>query len=133
MTTVKDLKDLFCSWCDASEKYLQENNRSDFNYVGNLIGWVIKYAADDKRRSFYNYQKVYRRDQYQCQYCGYTLKNCLEFRPLHIDHVLPHSCAGGNKMDNLVVACAPCNLCASDKWFYSFREKFEYIKGKRGF
>ena len=44
------------------------------------------------------------RDGHTCRYCGMTEG------PMHIDHVLPHSRGGATALDNLVVACAPCNL-----------------------
>ncbi len=44
-----------------------------------------------------------------CQYCGDTEG------PFHIDHIHPISKGGGNEMENLTLACAPCNLSKRDK------------------
>jgi 5-methylcytosine-specific restriction endonuclease McrA len=46
---------------------------------------------------------VFLRDSFQCQYCG--SKDDLTF-----DHVIPRSKGGQTTWENVVAACAPCNL-----------------------
>ncbi len=46
---------------------------------------------------------VFLRDRFQCQYCG--SKDDLTF-----DHVIPRSKGGRTTWENVVAACAPCNL-----------------------
>lgn len=46
---------------------------------------------------------VFLRDRFQCQYCG--LPDDLTF-----DHLIPRSQGGLTRWDNVVTACAPCNL-----------------------
>ena len=46
---------------------------------------------------------VFLRDHFQCQYCG--SKDGLTF-----DHVIPRSKGGRTTWENVVAACAPCNL-----------------------
>lgn len=46
---------------------------------------------------------VFLRDKFTCQYCG--AKEDLTF-----DHVIPRSRGGLTRWDNVVAACAPCNL-----------------------
>lgn len=46
---------------------------------------------------------VFLRDRFTCQYCG-----CRE--DLTFDHVIPRSRGGMTRWDNVVTACAPCNL-----------------------
>ncbi len=46
---------------------------------------------------------VFLRDRFQCQYCG--SKDDLTF-----DHVVPRSKGGRTTWENVVAACAPCNL-----------------------
>ncbi len=46
---------------------------------------------------------VFLRDKFQCQYCG--SKDDLTF-----DHVVPRSKGGRTTWENVVAACAPCNL-----------------------
>jgi hypothetical protein len=50
--------------------------------------------------------RIFRRDDYTCQYCGATGPMV----PLHLDHVIPVSSGGGNNDRNLVTACQTCNL-----------------------
>jgi len=46
---------------------------------------------------------VFLRDRFSCQYCG--SKEDLTF-----DHLVPRSRGGQTRWDNVVTACAPCNL-----------------------
>ncbi|MBA5689153.1 HNH endonuclease [Duganella sp. LX47W] len=83
---------------------------------------------------------LHRRDGYQCRFCGIPViraevrkKFCLAFPELQIwgatnetqhvafqtmwaqyDHVIPHSAGGQNDLNNLVVACGPCNFGRMD-------------------
>lgn len=127
LDTKRDLEDLFCDSCTASREWLNHQNISNINYLGIVIGWEVKSASLEKKRSFYNYRKVYKRDRYQCQFCGYSPYICNDFRPLHVDHLKPWSAGGSNRMDNMVVSCSKCNQHASNKWFNSFYEKKMYV------
>ena len=46
---------------------------------------------------------VFLRDRFSCQYCG-------DPKDLTFDHVIPRSKGGMTRWDNVVTACAPCNL-----------------------
>ena len=46
---------------------------------------------------------VFLRDRFQCQYCGAS-------HDLTFDHVVPRSRGGRTTWENVVAACAPCNL-----------------------
>jgi 5-methylcytosine-specific restriction endonuclease McrA len=46
---------------------------------------------------------VFLRDRFQCQYCGAD-------EDLTFDHVIPRSRGGKTTWENVVAACAPCNL-----------------------
>jgi CRISPR/Cas system Type II protein with McrA/HNH and RuvC-like nuclease domain len=59
-----------------------------------------------KKVSFPLRKKVIFRDNSTCQYCGKELNK----KGIHIDHVIPYSLGGRTELDNLVVACAECNL-----------------------
>lgn len=61
--------------------------------------------------------KVYRRDQNTCQYCGFYCVLPSERGPktswrvvATIDHVVPRIEGGSSRIENLVVACAGCNV-----------------------
>ena len=46
---------------------------------------------------------VFLRDRFVCQYCG-------DRDDLTFDHLIPRSRGGQTRWDNVVTACAPCNL-----------------------
>jgi 5-methylcytosine-specific restriction endonuclease McrA len=48
------------------------------------------------------------RDKFQCQYCT-------DDRDLTFDHVVPRARGGKTTWDNVVTACAPCNLRKGSK------------------
>ena len=49
-------------------------------------------------------ERVLKRDRYTCRYC-YSTEG-----PFHLDHVYPFSNCGETTYNNLVTACARCNL-----------------------
>ena len=64
---------------------------------------VLKeYVRPQKRVAFTRFN-LFLRDEFRCQYCG--SKGDLTF-----DHVLPRSRGGVTSWENVVAACAPCNL-----------------------
>lgn len=52
---------------------------------------------------------VLERDGEVCAYCS-SLNG-----PFEVDHVIPWTRGGSHEMDNLVVACRPCNRSKKDK------------------
>ena len=50
--------------------------------------------------------KILKRDKFTCQYCGQHAPNVI----LHVDHRLPRAAGGSDHPDNLVTACAACNI-----------------------
>lgn len=50
------------------------------------------------------------RDNFRCAYCGRTAKEAT----LQIDHIFPKSCGGKTQLNNLITACAECNLGKCD-------------------
>jgi hypothetical protein len=59
--------------------------------------------------------QVYERDGRVCAYCGDV------DGPHQIDHVLPLSRGGTNDLDNLQVACKPCNTSKGDRTVEEWR------------
>jgi len=55
---------------------------------------------------------VLTRDGFRCRYCGVSVA---DGAVLHVDHVIPRSKGGTDRMDNLVTACFACNVGKSDK------------------
>jgi hypothetical protein len=50
--------------------------------------------------------EVFKRDDFTCQYCGAHPPEVV----LHVDHITPVKLGGSNDIENLLTACAPCNL-----------------------
>lgn len=50
--------------------------------------------------------EVFRRDGFTCAYCGRSPPEVV----LHADHVVPRSDGGPDAAENLITACADCNL-----------------------
>jgi len=48
---------------------------------------------------------ILRRDDFQCQYCGRKAPEVV----LEVDHVVPISFGGDNKLENLRTSCRDCN------------------------
>lgn len=56
-------------------------------------------------------QELIARDGWTCFYC----ERVLTLTDATIDHVLPRSAGGRNLLDNLVLACQPCNEAKDDR------------------
>lgn len=52
---------------------------------------------------------LFARDGWRCAYCGHTAGR------LTLDHVVPRSRGGDSTWENVVTACAPCNLRKGDR------------------
>ena len=67
----------------------------------------------DKRKSLSKRIRfdVFKRDSFQCQYCGNSPPTVI----LEIDHILPISKGGDNQVENLVSSCFDCNRGKSNK------------------
>jgi 5-methylcytosine-specific restriction endonuclease McrA len=52
---------------------------------------------------------LFARDEWSCVYCGTTSGR------LTLDHVVPRSRGGDSVWENVVTACAPCNLRKGDR------------------
>ena len=95
------------NWKRAIVLLLKEKAQALSNRVIRLVNYIrIPYAkivAATPTRAM-----IYKRDNNKCQYCGAT-------RSLTIDHVIPRSKGGQDTWDNLVVACASCNVKKGDK------------------
>lgn len=49
---------------------------------------------------------IFNRDGFACRYCGRQAPDV----KLHVDHIVPVARGGNNDPDNLITACADCNL-----------------------
>jgi 5-methylcytosine-specific restriction endonuclease McrA len=66
------------------------------------------YVAQDRPPAFTRFN-VFLRDGFQCQYCHAT-------DDLTFDHLIPRSKGGRTTWENIVTACAPCNLRKGGKF-----------------
>ena len=66
----------------------------------------LKHYVPLNRRPAFTRFNVFLRDRFACQYCG--LDYAAE--ELTFDHVIPRSRGGRTIWNNVVTACAPCNL-----------------------
>ena len=65
---------------------------------------IPRYIKHTKHSVPSSRQNIFKRDNYQCVYCGNRDK-----KKLTIDHVVPQSKGGNNTWENLVTACMKCN------------------------
>lgn len=77
-------------------------------YVRPVIIRLLNYIKFRIRNFRVNRQRVYRRDNYECVYCGSK-------KELTLDHVLPKSRGGRNDWNNLVTSCTKCNTKKGNK------------------
>ena len=69
---------------------------------------VLKdYVKPQKRVAFTRFN-LFLRDEFRCQYCGTKTE-------LTFDHVIPRAAGGVTSWENVVAACAPCNLRKGSK------------------
>lgn len=77
-------------------------------YIKPIIIRLLNYIKHHTRSYRPNRVRVYKRDNYECVYCGSSTH-------LTLDHVIPKSRGGKNTWDNLVTSCFKCNLRKGDK------------------
>lgn len=65
---------------------------------------VFKYVKQEYHKVPYSRENIYKRDNYECVYCG-----CSNIKTLTLDHVIPQSKGGKNTFENVVTACRKCN------------------------
>ena len=69
---------------------------------------VLKDYVKPRKRVAFTRFNVFLRDEFRCQYCG--KKGELTF-----DHIVPRSSGGITSWENVVAACAPCNMRKGSK------------------
>jgi 5-methylcytosine-specific restriction endonuclease McrA len=89
----------------STAAYHSERHSFRLPLVVRLRSYVSVPRATSKRISR---RAVFARDHHRCQYCGSD-------RHLTVDHVVPRSRGGDDSWENVVAACAPCNLKKGDR------------------
>ena len=69
---------------------------------------VLKEFVRPQKRVAFTRFNLFLRDEFRCQYCGSRGE-------LTFDHVVPRSKGGITSWENVVAACAPCNLKKANK------------------
>jgi 5-methylcytosine-specific restriction endonuclease McrA len=77
-------------------------------YIRPLIIRLLNYIKYHTKKLKINRNRIYRRDNYQCVYCGSK-------KELTLDHVIPKSKGGPNDWENLVTSCSKCNIKKADR------------------
>ena len=77
-------------------------------YVRPVIIRLLRYIRHYTRQLRANRNRIYKRDGYECVYCGSS-------KDLTLDHVVPKSRGGTNNWTNLVTSCQKCNLRKADR------------------
>jgi len=77
-------------------------------FVRPLIIRLLKYIKFRPTGIKVNRNRIYRRDNNECGYCG-------SHRQLTIDHIVPRSRGGTNDWNNLITCCHKCNLNKADR------------------
>jgi 5-methylcytosine-specific restriction endonuclease McrA len=55
-------------------------------------------------------REVFRRDRFECVYCGHDGRTFEGWTHLTVDHFLPVSAGGKTELSNLKTACHVCNV-----------------------
>ncbi|MBM7624761.1 HNH endonuclease [Sporohalobacter salinus] len=76
--------------------------KSGYKFKVLYLGKFWKFRKYPRDRYGKLREEVYRRDNFTCQYCGAE-------EDLSLDHIIPQSKGGEDKISNLVTACCSCN------------------------
>jgi hypothetical protein len=77
----------------------------------------------------WRYHRIARRDNGMvCRYCDAELGWRPGVSHPTLDHVIPLSCGGDNRDQNVVLACAPCNSTAENFGKRSYKVKRELLR-----
>lgn len=101
----------------ASDKPLKSGT---FEFMRPLIIRLLNYVKFRVGKLKINRQRLYKRDNYECVYCGSK-------KSLTIDHIIPKSRGGQNTWTNLVTCCSPCNRTKDDRTPEEANMKMRFI------
>ena len=96
------IKAVFLDRVDVVATYEQKVRSPSFEMAMPSVVALKSYVQQDRTPAFTRFN-VFLRDSFSCQYCGAG-------EDLTFDHVLPRSRGGRTSWENIVTACAPCNL-----------------------
>ncbi len=103
----------FQSWCEVSQ--FRRNFEPDgHDWVSTVNFYVavpriirlLFYDRLPRNEVKFNRRNIFARDKNSCQYCGKRQRTS----ELSLDHVIPKSMGGKSAWENIVCACAKCNV-----------------------
>jgi hypothetical protein len=103
----------FSGWCEVSQfKRTFEPDGHDwvstinFHIAVPRIIRLLFYDRLPRNEVKFNRRNIFARDKNRCQYCGHRFPTS----ELSLDHIIPRSMGGKATWDNIVCACAECNV-----------------------
>ena len=99
------IKAVFLDRVNIIAEYESEVRSSSFSMKIPSVIALKKYIPISKKPPFTRFN-LFLRDNFTCQYCG----DIFNSNELTFDHVIPKSKGGETKWENVVAACAKCNL-----------------------
>ncbi len=98
----ESVKAVFLERVDILDEYERTVRSPSFEMRLPSVVCLKRYVRRSRRPAFTRFN-VFLRDRFRCQYCGATGE-------LTFDHLVPRSRGGRTTWDNVVTACASCNL-----------------------
>ena len=98
------IKAVFLDRVNIVATYEQTIRSPSFEMAAPSVVALKDYVVQERPPAFTRFN-VFLRDGFACTYCGADDRDLLTF-----DHVIPRSQGGRTTWDNIVAACAPCNL-----------------------
>ncbi|MCC5980530.1 MAG: HNH endonuclease [Oceanicaulis sp.] len=98
------IKAVFLERVDVVSEYETQIRSPSFAMHAPSVVALRDFVHQDRPPAFTRFN-VFLRDGFTCQYCGSNKLDLLTF-----DHVVPRSKGGRTTWENIVAACAPCNL-----------------------
>ena len=99
------VKGVFLKRINIVSEYDRVVRSPSFNMRLPSVISLKEYVIMERSPAFTRFN-VFLRDGFSCQYCG----ACLPAEKLTFDHVLPRARGGRTEWENVVTACATCNL-----------------------
>lgn len=99
------VKAVFLDRVNIVEEYEREVHAPGFSMKLPSVIALKNYVTPQRKPAFTRFN-LFLRDRFDCQYCGQHFSS----QDLTFDHVIPRSRGGRTTWENVVAACAPCNL-----------------------
>lgn len=104
------IKAVFLDRVNIISEYDREVRSPNFRMRLPSVISLKEYVQAARRPAFTRFN-VFLRDRFTCQYCGTPFPT----HDLTFDHVVPRSRGGRTTWDNVVTACAHCNLLKGNR------------------